>query len=115
MPDKPTGTKPPSELEMFSVASCGPPMSGANVTLTVVDASAASTVATGAPTENCAAFVPVIVNGVVKITLDGETLWIVTGTVAELPTFTVLKLIEVGAAVRTAGADVMSARLRGNS
>ena len=63
-----TPARPPALLTIVSVALLAPMVVGVNVTDAVVVAPAASVTVPGAPTENCAASVPVIASGVASVT-----------------------------------------------
>src|SRR6478672_5280781 len=76
----------PASLVMVSVALLPPPVVGANVTETVVEAPAASVVVAGAPAWNCEASASVIENGGVSVSVDVPLLVMVTGAMLALPT-----------------------------
>src|SRR6516165_675632 len=105
-------------LEILSVALFAPPAVGANVTDAVVDEPAVNVVVTGSPTENSLASVPVIVNGVVSMSVVLRLFVIVTGAIAALPMSVDAKANVPGDAI-SAGPDppviTMSLSARGSS
>src|SRR4051812_33676357 len=106
----------PLVLAMFSVALFPPPAVGANVTDAVVEEPAVKVSVTGAPTENWPASVPVIVNGVVSVSVVPPLLVIVTGAIAALPMSVNGKASVPGEAVRAGPAPpvaTMSLSCRG--
>ena len=84
------------------VAVATPAMVGANVIWASVDAPAASVLVPGRPAENCAAPVPLIENGVLRVTEKLLVLVMVTGNDTGEPAVTTAKLRVVGLAVSVA-------------
>ena len=89
---------------MVNVPLFAPTVVGANVTGIVVDEAAASVVVPGAPTANWPASMPVIVNGVVSVSVNAPLFVIVTGAIATLPALVAANASVAGDAV-SAGPD----------